>query len=175
MEELLEVLMLFTIMNREVSKTMVMNYYRHIDRNRFQFHFMVHQQERGAYDHEIEAMGGNIVPDHRLYSVTFNTYRKQFSNFFDQHPEGSDYPWALFKMQFHPEARQRVPINAHAHNHLFDTKWLLHLSSMPFTLIQPKGSLTERSRPIVVENKLEEKKKKRANLQRNAMDTFLSI
>ena len=60
MEEPIRILMLFTIMNRGGAETMVMNYYRHIDRNRVQFDFMVHRQERGAYDDEIEAMGGKI-------------------------------------------------------------------------------------------------------------------
>lgn len=51
---------------------MVMNYYRHIDRNRVQFDFMVHRQERGAYDDEIEAMGGKIyrmIPSIRSPSI----------------------------------------------------------------------------------------------------------
>ena len=37
MEEPIRILMLFTIMNRGGAETMVMNYYRHIDRNRVQF------------------------------------------------------------------------------------------------------------------------------------------
>ena len=69
------------------AETMVMNYYRHIDRNRVQFDFMVHRQERGAYDDEIEAMGGKIYRMIPLHPFTFNTYRKQISDFFDQHPE----------------------------------------------------------------------------------------
>ena len=84
MEEPIRILMLFTIMNRGGAETMVMNYYRHIDRNRVQFDFMVHRQERGAYDDEIEAMGGKIYRMIPLHPFTFNTYRV------------SDYPWALF-------------------------------------------------------------------------------
>ena len=46
----LRVLMLFTILNRGGAETMVMNYYRNIDRSRVQFDFAVHRQERGAYE-----------------------------------------------------------------------------------------------------------------------------
>ena len=60
MEEPIRILMLFTIMNRGGAETMGMNYSRHIERNRVQFDFMEHRQERGAYDDEIEAMGGKI-------------------------------------------------------------------------------------------------------------------
>ena len=56
--------MLFTIMNRGGAETMVMNYYRHIDRNQVQFDFMVHRQERGAYDDEyvglLHGLGGPV-------------------------------------------------------------------------------------------------------------------
>ena len=36
--------MVFTIMNRGGAETMVMNYYRHIDRSRLQFDFLVHRE-----------------------------------------------------------------------------------------------------------------------------------
>ena len=58
--EPVRVLNLFTIMNRGGAETMVMNYYRNIDRSKVQYDFMVHRQERGAYDDEIEALGGRI-------------------------------------------------------------------------------------------------------------------
>ena len=54
------VLNLFTILNRGGAETMVMNYYRHIDRTRVQFDFLVHREERGAYEDEIESLGGRI-------------------------------------------------------------------------------------------------------------------
>ena len=60
MSEPIRILNLFTIMNRGGAETMVMNYYRAIDKSKIQFDFMVHRQERGAYDDEIEAMGGRI-------------------------------------------------------------------------------------------------------------------
>ena len=50
MSKPIRVLNLFTIMNRGGAETMVMNYYRNIDRSKVQFDFLVHRQERGAYD-----------------------------------------------------------------------------------------------------------------------------
>ena len=58
MNDPIRILNLFTIMNRGGAETMVMNYYRAIDKSKIQFDFMVHRQERGAYDDEIEAMEG---------------------------------------------------------------------------------------------------------------------
>ena len=65
----------FTIMNWGGAETMVMNYYRHIDRNWVQFDFMVHRQER-AYDDEIGGNGWQDLPYDPLHPFTFNTYRK---------------------------------------------------------------------------------------------------
>mgnify|MGYP002228628677 CR=1 FL=1 len=177
MEEPIRILMLFTIMNRGGAETMVMNYYRHIDRNRVQFDFMVHRQERGAYDDEIEAMGGKIYRMIPLHPFTFNTYRKQISDFFDQHPEYriihghcSESGYFVYR----EAAGRRVPvIIAHAHNAhaLFDTKWLFRTyfkHTMRPYLTQGFTCGKEAARWLFG-NELG----KKAILQRNAIDTFL--
>ena len=74
-------------MNRGGAETMVMNYYRSIDRSRVQFDFMVHRQERGAYDDEIEAMGGRIYRMPPIRPGKFRKYKKALREFFDEHPE----------------------------------------------------------------------------------------
>lgn len=48
------------IMNRGGIESFMMNYFRHIDRNRVQIDFVVHGYEQGAYDDEIERLGGKI-------------------------------------------------------------------------------------------------------------------
>ena len=40
-------------MNRGGLETMLMNYYRKMDRSKIQFDFMVHREEKGHYDDEI--------------------------------------------------------------------------------------------------------------------------
>ena len=47
-------------MNRGGAETMIMNYYRNIDRSKVQFDFLVHREEKGAYEDEIKSLGGNI-------------------------------------------------------------------------------------------------------------------
>ena len=55
--EPVRVLNLFTIMNRGGAETMVMNYYRKINREKVQFDFLVHREEEGAYEQEIKELG----------------------------------------------------------------------------------------------------------------------
>ena len=71
------VLMVFTIMNRGGAETMVMNYYRHIDRRRLQFDFLVHRETPGIYEEEIRELGGRI---YRLPPITLSglaAYRRE--------------------------------------------------------------------------------------------------
>ena len=47
-------------MGRGGIETMIMNYYRNIDRTKIQFDFLVHRQEKADYDDEILSLGGHI-------------------------------------------------------------------------------------------------------------------
>ncbi len=87
MSEPIRILNLFTIMNRGGAETMVMNYYRKIDKSKVQFDFLVHRQERGAYDDEIEALGGRIYRMCPIYPQNFKKYKKMLKEFFSQHTE----------------------------------------------------------------------------------------
>ena len=48
-------------MDRAGAETMLMNYYRSIDRNRLQFDFLVYTDEVCDYDAEIESLGGRVI------------------------------------------------------------------------------------------------------------------
>ena len=85
--EPIRVLLLFTIMNRGGAETMIMNYYRRLDRTKIQFDFMVHRQERGAYDDEIESLGGKIYRMIPIYPQNFMRYKKMLRDFFAEHKE----------------------------------------------------------------------------------------
>lgn len=56
----IRILQVFTVMNRGGAETMIMNYYRKIDKTKIQFDFLVHRNEKADYDDEIEALGGKI-------------------------------------------------------------------------------------------------------------------
>ncbi len=74
-------------MNRGGAETMIMNYYRHIDRTKIQFDFLLHREEIGVYEEEIVQLGGRI---HRLPALTLTSilsYRRAIARFFDEHPE----------------------------------------------------------------------------------------
>ena len=73
-------------MERGGLESMIMNYYRHIDREKVQFDFLVHRQERAAFDDEIESLGGRIYRLPRLVPWSKN-YLAALNRFFDEHSE----------------------------------------------------------------------------------------
>lgn len=82
----IRVLQVVTHMERGGLETMLMNYYRHIDREKVQFDFLVHRQERAAFDDEIEALGGRIYRMPRLVPWS-KSYLLALDRFFDEHTE----------------------------------------------------------------------------------------
>ena len=83
---MLRVLQIVTYMGRGGLETMLMNYYRHIDRNKVQFDFLVHRDFEADYDSEIKALGGRIYHISRLIPWSVK-YRKELKHFFGEHPE----------------------------------------------------------------------------------------
>ncbi|MGO4496774.1 glycosyltransferase family 1 protein [Paenibacillus sp. 2RAB27] len=83
------VLQVVTIMNRGGLETMLMNYYRQIDRSKIQFDFMVHREERGHYDDEILKLGGKIYTMPQIRPGNYRLYFKMLDEFFEQHSEYS--------------------------------------------------------------------------------------
>ncbi len=83
---MIRVLQVVTHMNRGGLETMIMNYYRNIDKKKIQFDFLVHREKKGQYENEIEQLGGKIyrLPVLNPFSLT---YHKALSLFFDRHPE----------------------------------------------------------------------------------------
>ncbi|WP_026659665.1 glycosyltransferase family 1 protein [Butyrivibrio sp. AC2005] len=74
-------------MDRAGIETMLMNYYRHIDRNKVQFDFLCNKKKAGAYDSEVESLGGRIFRSPGLNPIKIPVYMKYMKNLFKEHPE----------------------------------------------------------------------------------------
>ena len=83
---MIRILQVVTHMNRGGLETMLMNYYRQMDRTQVQFDFLTHRDYDGDYGAEIKEMGGILY--HMPVLNPFSPgYRKQLGEFFDAHPE----------------------------------------------------------------------------------------
>lgn len=114
------VLVLITKLDRGGAETMAMNYYRHFDRSLVQYDFMVNRQEEGAYEAEIEALGGRIFRMSPMYPQYFSRYKREFRDFLRSHPEYRIIHSNLEERSYLPlrvAAEEKIPVRiAHAHN-----------------------------------------------------------
>ncbi|WP_226675668.1 glycosyltransferase family 1 protein [Rossellomorea aquimaris] len=81
------ILQVFALMNQGGAETMIMNFYRNIDRSKIQFDFLVHTQEECVYDKEIRALGGKIFYIPPYTGKNHFQYKMAWNNFFEEHPE----------------------------------------------------------------------------------------
>lgn len=84
---MIRVLQVVNIMDRAGLETVIMNYYRKIDRAQIQFDFLTHRPADGAYDDEIHSYGGEIYRAPRLYPQNYVDYFVFMKKFFHEHPE----------------------------------------------------------------------------------------
>lgn len=113
------ILQVVTHMERGGLESMIMNYYRHIDREKVQFDFLVHRQERAAFDDEIESLGGRIYRLPRLVPWSKN-YLAALNRFFDEHSEHKIvhvHQDCLSSVILKIAAQHNVPVRvAHSHS-----------------------------------------------------------
>lgn len=119
-EKPIRVLQVLTIMNLGGAETMIMNYYRHVDRTKVQFDFLLHRQERGFFDDEIESLGGKIYRMTPISPKNYFSYKNNLNVFFDEHPEYSivhSHLNALSSIILSVAKNKKIPYRI-AHSHL---------------------------------------------------------
>lgn len=117
---MIRVLQCVNNMHRAGLETVLMNYYRNIDRTQIQFDFLTHRPERDDYDDEIEALGGRIYRAPRLYPQNYPAYFRFMKQFFAEHPEYKIVHSHIDSMSYLPllaAKKAGVPIRiAHSHS-----------------------------------------------------------
>lgn len=118
MTDSIRVLQVLTNLDRGGMETMTMNFYRHIDRERVQFDFLLHRSKEGDYEEEARSLGANVYRVPRQNPLNPG-YWRALDSFFSEHPYKvvhaqldcmSALPLAVAK-------RHGVPVRiAHSHN-----------------------------------------------------------
>lgn len=129
---MLRILHVVTYMGRGGLETMLMNYYRKIDRTKIQFDFLVHRDFEADYDREIEELGGKIYRLPRLNPFS-SRYLDLLDQFFKDHKEYKIVHSHLDCVSCVPlkyAQKNGIPVRiAHAHssNQTKDKKYILKL------------------------------------------------
>ncbi len=121
---MIRVLHVVNDMHRAGLETMLMNYYRNIDRTKIQFDFLTHRPQKSDYDDEIIAMGGKVYYAPRLYPQNYHKYFKYMKKFFEEHPEYHIVHSHIDAMSYLPlraAKKAGIPVRiAHSHNTSID-------------------------------------------------------
>ncbi|MBS7209856.1 MAG: glycosyltransferase family 1 protein [Lachnospiraceae bacterium] len=121
---MIRVLQCVNDMHRAGLETMLMNYYRNIDRTQIQFDFLTHRPYKSDYDDEILSLGGEVYYAPRLYPQNYPKYFKWMEQFFIEHPEYKIVHSHIDAMSYLPlkaAKKAGVPVRiAHSHNTSID-------------------------------------------------------
>jgi hypothetical protein len=120
-------------MDRGGIETMLMNYYRHIDREKVQFDFIVNKKKPGDYDDEIRRLGGHIYQSPGLDPLHYPAYLRFVQQTVAADPRirilhAHNEAMGLYALKGAEKAGLQVRI-AHAHNIWIvrDYKWPLKM------------------------------------------------
>ena len=117
---MLRVLHSVSNMARAGIETMLMNYYREMDRSRIQFDFLANKPAPGEYDEEIRSMGGRVFVSPGLNPLHFPQYKRFVADLLRNNPDieivhAHNEAMGYYALQSAKDAGIRVRI-AHAHN-----------------------------------------------------------
>ncbi len=117
---MLRVLHSVSNMARAGIETMLMNYYREMDRSLIQFDFLANKPDPGEYDGEIREMGGRVFVSPGLNPLRYPRYKRFVSDLLGGNPDirivhAHNEAMGFYALQSAKDAGIRVRI-AHAHN-----------------------------------------------------------
>lgn len=87
MDNPVRILCVFSTLDRGGAESMCMNIYRRMDREKVQFDFVKHTDEKGDFEDEIKKLGGRIyiAPRYQIYNHL--SYCKWWERHLKEHPE----------------------------------------------------------------------------------------
>ncbi len=186
---MIRVLHVITTTARGGLETVLMNYYRNIDRSKVQFDFLKHRSENEAFDDEIEKLGGKIFK--LPYLNPFNpNYLRSLNRFFAEHPEYKIvhvHQDCMSSVILKAAKNNGVPIRiAHSHSSsqdknikypikLFYRKQITKYATDLFACSNEAGKWMFRGAPFkvlnnVIDTRLYKYSKELSNITRNALN-----
>lgn len=116
----IRVLHILHSMNRGGAENAIMNYYRHIDRSKVQFDFLLTEPNKCQFEDEIISLGGKVYRLPLLKMSNPFPYLKAVSAFLDEHPEYKIVHSHTSSKSFFPlwiAKRKGISVRiAHSHN-----------------------------------------------------------
>lgn len=134
-------------LDRGGTESMLMNYYRHIDREKVQFDFVIHTPNHCDFEDEVLSLGGIIHRVPRFTLINIIQYKRAWQRFFSQHREYQIihiHHFLIAGIVLPIAAREGIPVRiAHSHNTkppIFILKerimWLFHHDLIKYSTLR---------------------------------------
>ena len=137
--EPIRILEVVNCMNRAGLETVIMNYYNRFDREKVQIDFLTHRNYSGAYDEEIQKLGGKIYRAPRLIPGNYIRYYIWMKKFLKSHPEYVVVHSHIDTMSFFPLLAAKlnhIPVRiSHSHSTKLDVDFKLPIKYMAKLLL----------------------------------------
>ncbi len=128
---MVRVLHIFHNMGNGGIEHFVMEFYRHIDREKVQFDFLTSVEEKGYFDNEIQALGGKLYRAYPLKKNPIKNYRDIARIVRENHYDivhrhtGSAFGYYDLRAARHGGAKHLI---LHSHNPQVGKPWVHHIS-----------------------------------------------
>lgn len=108
------------------AETLIVNAFKYIDREHFQFDFLVFNKQKGFYDDEVKKLGGNIYYLSSLSEVGVYQYIKQLKKFFRQEQPDivhshMDWLGGFISYAANKAGVKNIIVHSHANQKLFES------------------------------------------------------
>ena len=134
-------------LDRGGTESMLMNYYRHIDREKVQFDFVIHTPNHCDFEDEVLSLGGIIHRVPRFTLINMIQYKRAWKRFFSQHREYQIihiHHFLIAGIVLPIAAREGISVRiAHSHNTkppIFILKerimWLFHRDLIKYSTLR---------------------------------------
>lgn len=121
----------FGRLNAGGAETLIVNILRNIDRDRFQFNFIVFNAEPGFYDEEVKKLGCNIFYLQSISQVGIIKYIKKMEIFLKKNKPDiihshMDWQGGFIAYAAHKARIKKIVIHSHANQKMYDVNFMYH-------------------------------------------------
>jgi len=113
-------------LNTGGAETLVMNIFRHIDRSKYQFDFLLFNDEKGFYDEEAKSLGANLFYVPSMKKIGIFKYIKQMIIFFKNNDieivhSHMDWQGGFIAYAAHKAGIKKIVVHSHANQKMFES------------------------------------------------------
>lgn len=113
-------------LNTGGAETLVMNIFRHIDRSKYQFDFLLFNDEKGFYDEEAKSLGANLFYVPSMRKIGIFKYIKQMIIFFKNNDidivhSHMDWQGGFIAYAAHKAGIKKIVVHSHANQKMFES------------------------------------------------------